>query len=155
MNSNTYLEVSQYIDESIYHSSIWDEAEVALRNKAVNNCVALLINTIPNSLYTVEADIPIDILAHETVWFMRIDDTFLRAEMGASYIQMSGVMVNIKDRDRSIAPYVLTALGITPDSLTGGVTKRKVGRYTSRQKGTGQSIFRNYGNLYQSPMEEE
>lgn len=141
MNSQTFLDVTAYIEESVYHSSIWDEAEETLRRKAVNNCIALLTSILADK-YSVEADIPVDILAHQTVWFMRIDDTFLRAEMGASYIQMSGVMINIKDKDRSIAPYVMDKLGITPDAFTGGVSKRKVGTYTHRVIGTADSILR-------------
>lgn len=141
MNSQTLTDVTAYIDENIYHSAIWDEADATTRAKAINNCIALL-TTLLKAYYKVEADIPVDILAHQTVWFMRIDDTFLRAEMGASYIQMAGVMVNIKDKDRSIAPYVMDTLGITPDALTGGITKRKVGRYSGRKIGTPDSLLR-------------
>ena len=141
MNSLTMTSVSQYIDESVYHSSIWDEASESIRGKAINNCIAIL-TTVLKDKFPVEADIPVDILSHQTVWFMRIDDTFLRAEMGASYIQMSGVMVNIKDKDRSVAPYVMDVLGITPDALTGGVTKRKVGSYAGRYVGTPDSVMR-------------
>lgn len=144
MNSQTFLNVTQFIDENIYHSAIWDEADDTARRKAVNNSIDLLLRTFSN-FYTVETDIPTNILSNQVVWFMRIDDTFLRAEMGASYIQMSGVMVNIKDKDRSIAPYVLDCLGVTPDALTGGVTKRKIGSYSGRRKGTDTSVFRNYG----------
>lgn len=141
MNSQTFLDVSQYITESVYHSAIWDEADDTLRRKAINNSIELLIIRL-GDYFTVEADIPSNILAHQTVWFMRIDDTFLRAEMGASYIQMSGVMVNIKDKDRSIAPYVMDALGISPDPVTGGITKRKVGSYAGRIVGTPDSLYR-------------
>lgn len=141
MNSQTLIDVTEYIDESIYHSAIWDEASAGIRSKAINNCIELLL-TILKDKFSIPADIPVNILSHQVVWFMRIDDTFLRAEMGASYIQMSGVMVNIKDKDRSIAPFVMDALGITPDALTGGVTKRKVGRYAGRIVGTPDSLMR-------------
>ncbi|GAB6153732.1 hypothetical protein JCM17380_24820 [Desulfosporosinus burensis] len=141
MLSQTLLDVSQYITDNIYHSTIWDESDDTQRGKAINNSIDLLILGL-KGIYTSETDIPINILAHQTIWFMRIDDTFLRAEMGASYIQMSGVMVNIKDKDRSIAPYVMDALGITPDPLTGGVTKRKVGSYSGRKVGTPESLYR-------------
>lgn len=141
MESNTLQSVTDYIDMNIYHSSIWDEATEQLRVKAINNSIDLLISTL-DKFYKGEEDIPINILANQVIWFMRIDDTFLRADMGASYIQMAGVMVNIKDKDRSIAPYVLDSLGITPDAITGGITKRKVGSYSGRTIGTSQSIFR-------------
>lgn len=141
MNNQTLLDVTAYIDENIYHSAIWDEADEKTRKKAVNNSIQIL-TTYLKSHFTAEADIPVNILANQIVWFMRVDDTFLRAEMGASYIQMSGVMVNIKDKDRTIAPYVLDALGISPDAVTGGITKRKVGRYAGRYVGTAESILR-------------
>ena len=141
MTSETLSAVTQYIYDSVYHSSIWDESTDVIRSKAINNCIALL-TIILKKYYLVEADIPVDVLSHQVVWFMRIDDTFLRAEMGASYIQMSGVMVNIKDKDRSIAPYVMDALGITPDPVTGGVTRRKVGSYAGRYIGTPDSRLR-------------
>lgn len=141
MNSQTLMDVSQYIDENIYHSAIWDEADDTNRKKAINNSIDLLIHGL-KGIYKAESDIPVNILSNQVVWFMRIDDTFLRSEMGASYIQMSGVMVNIKDKDRSIAPYVLDALGITPDAITGGVTRRKVGSYSGRTIGTTGSLLR-------------
>lgn len=139
--------VGAYIDANIFHSGVWDEADVTQRTKAVNNCVALLTATLPKYFPTVD-DIEDDILANQVVWFMRIDDTFLRAEMGATYIQMSGVMVNIKDRDRSISPYVLDRLGISADAITGGVTKRKVGSYSHRVIGTPFSTLRNENDSY-------
>lgn len=141
MNSIMLEELNSYIVNNVYHSSIWDEAQETMRIKAVNNSIVILLNVL-KKYYSSESEIPVDVIAHQTVWFMRIDDTFLRAEMGATYIQMAGVMVNIKDKDRSIAPYVIDKLGITPDAITGGVTRRKVGRYSSRDIGTSQSIYR-------------
>lgn len=141
MNNTTLLQVSKYINENIYHSAVWDEAEENMKAKAVNNSVAVLLNILKD-YYKADTEIPIDVLAHQTVWFMRIDDTFLRAEMGVTYIQMAGVMVNIKNKDRSIAPFVLDKLNITPDPITGGITRRKVGSYAGRKIGTPESILR-------------
>jgi hypothetical protein len=142
--TETFEAVSTFIEDNIFHSSVWDEADSTSRAKAVNNCIDTLL-IILNDYFTVEADIPVNILSNQVVWFMRVDDTFLRAEMGATYIQMAGVMVSIKDKDISIAPYVLNALNITPDALTGGISKRKVGRYIGRYVGTIESIYRNFG----------
>lgn len=143
----TFNELKAYIDANIYHSGVFDEATTALQTKAFNNCGILLAKLLP-LYYPTVADIPVDVLANQVVWFMRIDDTFLRAEMGISYIQMAGVMVNVKDKDRSISPYVLDVLGITPDSLTGGIPKRKVGSYVGRDTGVDVTIFRNYGRSW-------
>lgn len=134
-------EVNEFIQTTILHSAVWDEADTNTRGKAVNNAAWTLSKYLPKDCPIIE-EIPTDLLANQTIWLLRIDDTFLRAEMGATYIQMSGVMVNIQDKDRSIAPYVFTALGITPDPRTGGLTKRKVGSYNSRKLGTDESIYR-------------
>lgn len=141
ISQEKFLEIGTFIDENILHSSVWDEAEEKLRKKAVNNSALTLTRMLPR-YFPNDEEISIDVLANQVVWILRVDDTFLRAEMGASYIQMSGVMVNIKDRDRSICPYVLDVLGITPDPITGGLSKRKVGRYSGKQNGSDYSIFR-------------
>lgn len=141
ISQGKFLEIGTFIEENILHSSVWDEAEEKLRRKAVNNSVLTLTRLLARYFPNPE-EISVDILANQSVWILRVDDTFLRAEMGASYIQMSGVMVNIKDRDRSICPYVLDVLGITPDPITGGLSKRKVGRYSGKQNGSDYSIFR-------------
>ena len=134
-------EVNQFIQTMILHSTVWDEADTNTRGKAVNNSAWTLNKMLAKYFPTME-DIPTDVLANQVVWILRIDDTFLRAEMGASYIQMSGVMVNIQDKDRSIAPYVLNVLNITPDPKTGGLPRRKVGSYNGRTLGTDESLYR-------------
>lgn len=139
--SNTITDVGNYIDTSIFNSGSWDDLDTTKRTKIYNNAIAVLLNVLKR-YYIVADDIPVDVLSHEIVWLARIDDTFLRAEMGATYIQMSGVMVNIANKDRSIAPYVMEKLDITPDALTGGVTKRKVGSYSYRPVGTPYSRLR-------------
>lgn len=141
MDSQTFEDVTAYITENIYHSSVWDEADETNRQKAVSNSIETLLTYLPK-YFTNEADIPINVLSQQTIWLMRIDDTFLRAGMGVTYIQMSGIMLNISDKDRSIAPYVLDYLGISPDPVTGGLSKRKVGKYEHRHIGTKHSIYR-------------
>lgn len=141
ISQDKFLEIGTFIDENILHSGVWDDSEEKLRRKAVNNSTLTLTKMLSRYFPNPE-EISVDILANQAVWILRVDDTFLRAELGASYIQMSGVMVNIKDKDRSISPYVLDVLGITPDPITGGLSKRKVGRYSGKQNGSDYSIFR-------------
>lgn len=133
--------VESFIEEYVYHNSIYMNAVDSDRERAIKHSGHVLANRL-SKYFKSEDEIPVDILAHQVVWLMQIDDTFIRADLGATYIQMSGVMVNIKDKDRSIAPYVLSALGITPDPLTGGLSQRKVGRYSGRIVGTDSSIYR-------------
>lgn len=121
-------EVSNYIDENIYHSKVWDIADNKARLKAVNNSERILKRLLSKHL---GAEVPVEYLAEQAVYLMRIDDTFLRAELGATNITLDGVSVSIKDKDRTIAPAILDSLGITPDSITGGLTRRKVGSYST------------------------
>lgn len=121
-------EVSNYIDENIYHSKVWDKADSKARLKAVNNSERILKRVLKDYLGN---EVPTEYIAEQAVYLMRIDDTFLRAELGATNITLDGISVSIKDKDRTIAPAILDSLGITPDAITGGVSRRKVGRYTT------------------------
>lgn len=134
-------EVANFIDRNILHSELWDNCSIDNREKAVNNAIhsirVILKRWIPET-----SEIPVEIIAHQTLWLLQIDDTFRRADMGITYIQMAGVMVTIKEKDRSISPIVLDILGISPDPLTGGVPRRKVGSYSGRRLGTETNRYR-------------
>jgi hypothetical protein len=131
--SITVSQVEQYILENILHSSVWDSADEIRKLKAVNNAKAVLLTHL-SKYFSTESDLTVAYVAHQCNWLLRIDDTLLRAEMGITYIQMSGVMVNIKDKDNSIAPFVLAGLGLKT---------RKVASYESeRPIGTPNTIFR-------------
>lgn len=121
-------EISNYIDENIYHSKVWDIADNKARLKAVNNSERILTRVLKKYLGN---EVPIEFIAEQAVYLMRIDDTFLRAELGATSITLDGISVSIKDKDRTIAPAILDSLGITPDAITGGISRRKVGKYST------------------------
>ena len=121
-------EISNYIDENIYHSKVWDTADNKARVKAVNNSERILKRVLRKYLAD---EVPVEYLAEQAVYLMRIDDTFLRAELGATSITLDGISVSIKDKDRTISPAVLDSLGITPDAITGGISRRKVGSYST------------------------
>lgn len=121
-------EISNYIDENIYHSKVWDTADSKARVKAVNNSERILKRVLRKYLAD---EVPIEYIAEQAVYLMRIDDTFLRAELGATSITLDGISVSIKDKDRTIALAVLDSLGITPDAITGGISRRKVGSYST------------------------
>lgn len=120
--------VNNYIEENIYHSKLWDKADNRSRIKAINNSEKIIYRVL--SKY-VKGDIPVEFLAEQAVYLMRLDDTFLRAELGATNITLDGVSVSIKNKDRTIAPAILDSLGITPDAITGGLSRRKVGKYST------------------------
>lgn len=129
----TLPDVEQYILENILHSDVWDKAEEIKKVKAMNNAKSTLLAHLAK-YFPAEEDLSVSYVAHQAVWLLRIDDTILRSELGISYIQMSGVMVNIKDKDNSVAPFVLASLGLKT---------RKVASYESeRPVGTPDTIFR-------------
>lgn len=122
-----FEQVSTFIDEEIYTSKVWDKANETTRRKAINHSMRTLIRLLPN-IYSND-NMPVEHLAEQTIWLMKIDDTFQRAELGATSITLDGMSISFKDKDRSLAPFIFEVNGISPDSVTGGLSKRKVGRY--------------------------
>lgn len=122
-----YEDVQAFIDENIYQSKVWDSATESARKKAVNNSARILKSFLPSIYVT---DVPVEHLAEQTVWLMKIDDSFQRSELGATSMSVDGFSISIADKDRSISPFILRINGISPDSITGGLTTRKVGRYS-------------------------
>lgn len=122
-----YEAVYEFINTTIFRNDIFVNASEDEQHRALRQAEHILLQRLGK--YFPDDNIPADMMAHQTIWILQLDDTFARAEMGASYIQMSGVMINIADKDRTICPYVLGALGLSPDALTGGLSVRKVGRY--------------------------
>lgn len=116
-------EVNQYIDENVLHSKLWDVATDKVKTKAINNAQRILRMMLPN-YYT--DSIPVEHIAEQSLWMLKIDDSLQRAELGVTYIQIDGVAMNITDKDRSIAPYIMKALKLPQ----GYFIKRRVGRYS-------------------------
>lgn len=124
-----FEQVSTFMDEEMYTSKVWDKADERTRRKALNHSMRTLIRLLPN-IYSTD-NMPVEHLAEQVVWLMKIDDTFQRAELGATNITLDGMSISIKDKDRSLAPFILEVNGISPDSVTGGLSKRKIGRYVT------------------------
>lgn len=122
-----FEDVSAYIDENILHSKVWDEADVKTRTKAVNNAQRMLKNMLPK-IYG--ESIPVEHLSEQSIWMLKIDDSFQRSELGATSMAVDGFSISIQNKDRSIAPFILSINGISPDAVTGGLSKRRVGRYS-------------------------
>lgn len=123
-----YDEVKAFIDENILQSKVWDMSTEVYQRKAVNTAIRSLHRLLPR-IYPADEEIPVEHVAEQVVWLMKIDDTFQRAELGAKSITIDGISISFTDKDRSIAPFILEENGISPDALTGGLTRRKVGRY--------------------------
>lgn len=111
-------EVDYYISENILHSEVWDNATDVKKNKAINQSNNMLLAEYPN-LYP-DNNIPIEHIAYQSIWLMKIDDSIQRAELGVKFIMVDGISMNLDNVDKTIAPYVKRLLGFN---------KRKVGSY--------------------------
>lgn len=120
------IAVNDYINENILHSKAWDSAEDTVRAKAVNNAEKILRRVFPeyssNEIHTED-------LAYQALWLLRLDDSLQRAEQGVTTISVEGIMVNLSDMDRTIAPIILRAKGIDPTNPR-ALVKRRVGSYS-------------------------
>lgn len=113
--------VDQYITDNILHSKLWDDATPEIRSKAVNQSVNTLLKYLPD-VYKDEESLPVDDVAEQVLWLLKLDDYMQRAEMGAMMITVDGIQINIKDMDRTISPKILSYYGKS-------IKKRKVGSY--------------------------
>ena len=114
--------VDNYILNNILQSKLWDSATLLVKGKAVNNAIRVL-KTVLNKQYK---DIPpIEHIAEQAIWLLKMDDSFQRMQLGATSITCDGVTISFKEKDNSIAPYVLQALCLP------AVSRRRVGAYSS------------------------
>ncbi|PFW43794.1 hypothetical protein [Priestia megaterium] len=109
-------DVRSFIETNILHSDIWDSADSKRQEKAINNASINLYNYY-KQYDEVNRPIPVEAIAYQTLWLLKIDDTIQRAAQGVSYVNVSGMGINLLNIDRSIAPEVLRMLG------------RRIGRY--------------------------
>lgn len=116
-------QVSTFIQENVYHSRLYDNATDIQRKKAVNQAVNTLFRHLPD-VYKDRDALPVEDVAEQVLWIMKLDDSFQRAEMGATMITVDGVSVMLREMDRTISPVVLNAYGIRD------TRKRKVGSYS-------------------------
>ncbi|HBI7084835.1 TPA: hypothetical protein K8M77_000306 [Clostridium perfringens] len=124
---DTVKQVNDFIADNILHSEVWDSATEQQKKKAVNQANRTLKRMFPK-VYT--AEVPIEHLAEQTLWILKIDDMFQRAELGATYIAVDGVAMNIANKDRSICPFLMEVLNLSE----GWNSRRKVGRYSTYMK---------------------
>lgn len=126
-----FEDVKQYIDENVFQSKIWDSYTEAQQRKAVNDAIRKLRLLLPNK-YPEGQDIPVEHIAEQVIWLSKIDDMFQRADLGATSLSVDGFTISFKEKDRSLAPFILSINGVTTDPNTGGIpVKRKVWQYSS------------------------
>lgn len=118
------MAVNEFISDNILHSAVWDSAGELQRKKAVNQSERMLKRFFPK-IYTDE--VPIEHLAEQSLWILKIDDMFQRAEMGVTSISVDGVSMSISAKDRSVCPFIMEELKLSE----GWNSKRKVARYST------------------------
>lgn len=107
-----FQEVSNFIDANILQSQLWDAATPEYRSKAVNNA-ELNLKTLLADVYAGQESIPVDDIAQQAIFLMKIDDSFQRAELGVVQMSIDGMTLIFRDRDYTIAPYISGKYGIT------------------------------------------
>ena len=115
--------IDNYIADNVLHSKVWDLSDDKVKQKAINNAERVLKMMLPNHY---KNDVPVEHIAEQSIWMLKIDDSLQRAEMGITYINVDCIAMNISEKDRSIAPYVIRALNLP----NGYFNKRRVGRYS-------------------------
>ncbi|APT46580.1 hypothetical protein [Bacillus safensis] len=118
----TQVEVGQYIDENVLHSKLWDTSEESVKQKAVNQAQHTLFRYLPD-VYKVGEVIPVEDVAEQVLWLLKMDDSMQRAEMGTLMITVDGIQIQLKEMDRTISPKILNFYGIS------SIRRKKVGSY--------------------------
>ena len=124
--------VSQYIEDTVIQSFVWDNADIKIRKKAVRRAEITLRNILFDVFGTEE--IPVEIVGEQAVWILKLDDTIERAELGMKNVWVDGTMITVSDKDNSICPLIYKMLGI-PVTKTG--KRRRVGNYQGYTQYTG------------------
>lgn len=117
-------EVNKFIAENILHSAVWDSANETVRIKAINQAERTLKRYFPQ-IY--EKEVPVEHLAHQVIWLLKIDDSIQRAELGATSISIDGVSISYAQKDRSLCPLIMEELNLSE----GWNLRRKVGSYST------------------------
>ena len=127
--------VDEYIAENVLQSKVWDVADSRTRTKAINNAQRILRMMLPNK-YKSDEEIPVEHIAEQSIWMLKIDDSLQRSELGITYINVDGVALNLSEKDRSIAPFIYRVFNLPK----GYFDKRRVVRYAP----TPQQLYRRH-----------
>lgn len=118
----TVAEVTQYITENVLHSKLFDSATPEIKQKAINQASHTLFKYMADVYKSVEL-LPVDDVAEQVLWLLKMDDSMQRAEMGAMMITVDGIQIQLRDMDRTISPKLMALYGKT------SIRKGRVGAY--------------------------
>lgn len=116
--------VNSFIAENILHSGVWDSATEEQKKKAVNQSERTLKRFFPKKY---ESEVPVEHLAEQSLWILKIDDMVQRAEMGATSVSVDGISISYSQKDRSLCPFIMEELNLSE----GWNLRRKVGSYST------------------------
>lgn len=119
-----YSEICEYVNTHLFNTGEWEQATEQQRTKAINQAGRTLLNVL-GDFY--KMGIPVEHIAEQSNWIVRVDNMVSKAEMGVTSISIDGMSVSLAKRDNSICPFVLDSFGLPSDWAT--CRKRKVGRY--------------------------
>lgn len=119
----TVSDVNQYIQDNVLHSKLWDNASTQDQTKAVNQAKNMLLKFLPDH-YPDSDSLPVEDVAEQALWLLKLDDSMQRAEMGALMITVDGISIQLKDMDRTISPKILAQHGLS------SIRRRRVGSYS-------------------------
>lgn len=111
MNDELFELVSTYITTNILQSQLWDAATDTVKHKAVANAYEGLTKLLPDIFKDTEP--AVDDLAQQTIFLLKIDDSFQRAELGVVQMSIDGMTLIFRDRDYTISPYISGKYNIT------------------------------------------
>lgn len=103
--------VTDYINENILHSKVYDMATEDEKKKAVNQAKNMLYRYLPH-VYRSEDAIPVSDVAEQAIWLLKMDDSVQRAEQGATSISVDGISIKYSDVDRTLAPAIQRTYGV-------------------------------------------
>lgn len=106
-----FQEVSNFIDANILQSQLWDASPLEYRSKAVNNA-ELTLKTLLADVYAAQESIPVDDIAQQVIFLLKIDDSFQRAELGVVQMSIDGMTLIFRDRDYTLAPFISGKYGL-------------------------------------------
>ena len=119
-------QVTQYIADNVLHSKLFDVATESQKTKAINQASITLLRYLPD-VYKDEESLPVEDVAEQVLWLLKLDDSIQRAELGATGVSVDGISVQYREMDRTIAPNILNLYGIKD------TRRKRIGSYTDAQ----------------------
>lgn len=127
-------QVNDFISANVLHSNVWDSADTMQKTKAVNQSDRTLKRLFPDKYVD---GVPVDHLAEQCLWILKIDDMVQRSEMGATSLSIDGISISYQQKDRSVCPYIMEVFNLSE----GWNLRRKVGRYTTSIQDTNRKVW--------------